>query len=1081
MQTSVKKIFSLFVICCFLCAMPANSVSLSISRENCLSPELKLSAPSLEQIFSKMCVNDIDFLKDEYIRLLKEDDPQRIEPLACLFRLKLERDEEKRAAVNDEFLDIANFLNGMDDNLLLLKFVKDLKLGKGDSSEAILKYIAHLPEVSQEVKLAVAKIDRFLKDKACVLEGHVHNIRPRLVTMGFVRQVKSGMQKILDANYEKYRIQIKEVNLGSNNVQEQLEKIESILKRIDNEDHSLLNIDQMMAMVLKECREEIKILGAKINILKNEVAKQLKDLLLTFDYEKAGEQQNRDLAAIAEDINKARKAGQINLGDKELMILKYIQKIIQCLGIVGGNYENLAEVEKFLDKALMAEKINLKNKDLKKLLENCIKKFKTDYPKIIVDFTYSYSQTELMANINDDFPELIEEIFSCARAGGAKKIAFNLQEHMGQIVITVSLEQGNWLDLDTYSLFVPFKSDKAGFTIPTLVFYRFRNTLGAVGGEISAAKDEVNHRVVFKITFPQAETNARVHLIIKDFKEELNKIENRLAEIEVKSEDKCKIIADFKTNLIQLESKSKEYLNAANGLPGMLDTIKEYGPEFLIKCAGFRDTFKVLLNQNEWQELDQNIEKAMRLLVDILVGSYRSTEMFKIEQSVERTVDLIKVREDQQGVNIEVTSSDALENVEGKLSTYKKDLSVVVEEFVLGFIKAGIENINIWLDLTISAQHGRMLDVCFSINQDELGDKRVQFNVSLLENIAQITGGKWDVKKNVEENRLKFIFSFPVTTDIQTLPVADEIQELFDDQTVACCFSGLAGARRNNSAQNLESIVGAKRFNLRFWMRISLWFLEQEYPELCKKLKKLFEQKEETGTDLTKTEAAIKRLVEAEVVPIFKEFLKMINFQSEPMLVKNREGKWIDVSASENGESPLRDEIKAHFLDANNAPLLYNLSNDQLMQKTLDLHIWNQVKEAIDSGLWNTVTIIATDPKKKPTYQELENFGTQWKKKEWESFQILNYYLDAHREDRIPFMMFAQQTLSMIDELTGKKEIDLEAIRVLAKIVEVEDLGMHAGRIAQEIVKSILKRLSDHALPKLDCPVGLTQSIEYSI
>jgi len=959
---------------------------------------------------ARLTKEQLEEIKQHYIAKIESRQKTRIDELKQLIELAYIRGEKE---AQDVLEDIAQ------DKSVEIRsaFIKDLQqsnpfLLKGQKLWNIIA-----SDKAKESWLTFKETEKILRNKGQVLNGIVHHLRNKLVSIGgFARRlVKKWPVNDKDRQYIPIAIMISE----------KVAKLEEMIKNMVGQEQ--LSNNMMINKVANEVTPFLEEIAKLTSFLRN-----------------------------------------LDLKDQSLVqYLEAIQEDCQTLITIANNMKRATTI-----KDLEFEKSNLN-----KLLNRAKERFIAENPDMNVEIIAS--EANIKAIVDDDFENIMLEMFKNAKEEDAKNITVTLRKGYEKVMLKISDDGIGLSEKDLPNIFDPFvQSKKAAYTT-SLSLYYIRNILFATQGSISAYKGTKGKGLGFLIQLPLIEGYAVVNRIIDKFNTSLAAAIEHIERIKGKAEwqdlspEQHMIINNYQDFALKFLSRTKPYLKAEDGFQDIVDLIRKEGAGFLLAfemieelsvseaerledASGIdvRELLKRDFLRQEWEGMIEILkEKAMisaGLLTDIMISSYRSTEKFSAEQTIEEVtadyLEQMKTRYPQQGFNMEKSIDYALESADNRISTYKLDFEALLFEFLDSVVKAGARNIKInagfrnrKLYLTMTVPTGEMSEFA--------SDGCCAYNISVIHEIEERTGGKVHIFRNAEKGLMVLSFSLPVTCSLKTSPVDSTLQKALDKiGPVAIVISGLRGARRNDVAHYLESKLALKRINAGFWLRVLMYYLinerKSDYERVDKLINKLAQLKalgpEYNQKLINQTEDSIKKIIKDIYVPYIQEFFKKnrIDFLADPVTIDGED------TAAYGEINSLRNRIKSTFSKPQYRKFFYTVTNDSSIQHVVDNYVIQVAKEISGSGRYNGVTIIATDPKQQPKKGMIE---------------YINFYLNAPAEERAKNLLFLDyHDLTELDKFTGKDELPFDEIKKIAEILNIaEDYQMKTEAVSSYIINHI--------------------------
>ncbi len=1060
MNRKICSITAFFVLICF---MPSY-VCLAGTYRSTLAPHLNAQKSYVQEFFGLS--QDVE----SFLPLIKDIKGLRI----LMHRAVIEKD--------DYAAQILDSLAGHPVPYVRTLFVKALTnsnptMVQGADFWQQKLLIDQNPEVLSEIQRTKAA----LVVKNNILEGVAHNFRNKLVsTGGFVSRIVKILYARILANelelkaegYEKAVLLFKKdifyklkLELDSDKTtdlrrEEILSELSAMIREQNIADISLDRLEDIIykANKLFDGKKEVEMIKALYSI-----SKSIEETVNELNFEFQGS--DDELVYFVVD-NFAPKIKQLMDVIKQLQdIFKEDVKIRAYFRVVESEASYLQELVNNLQKAITIEDLRLKKQDLKQIIKECEARFKEEYKDKNVLSNLSLIPSKIDAVVSSDFQELIYQAFKIIDLfitnDTAAVVYTKLRRSKDNAELTLEYRGKQFgskqLDSLVENMLEPFTG------VHTLEAYdaqsallRIRNVVRACGGTIRVRKTEEGG-LAFVISLPLHKEYAFVNKTVSRLFEVLSDSIKRIRIIKESSlwrsetfDNKDRIAIEvYESNLIKLHETVIEYLHAMISFDEMLDRINKNGVDILSAYEGLAYLSGDAIQVGE--ELQSNGMLEVGLLMNILIPSYHSMVMINIKEVVQKIIDehvekRIDYKKNKKPV-VNLSFHSKSRRIGANIATYPNELRMLLEEFMDAVLQNGKQklDINIYLE-------NRWLKGEIIIPYDSEKDK-FKFNLSLINAIQERTGGRVEISSDVEGRLIKFSFLLPVTSDLKTAPIEEDISEyLGESGKTVLIFSGLRGSKRNNTSHLIESMLGLKKINVGFWMRVITYYISKEKPEVFERINLLgkdisYWSEDENQANQEKiagAEAEINKLIQSQCVPYITELLNRIDFLAEPITIDGKDTAVV----VEDGNLSIRDKIKVVYTNPANRKFLYKFTNNMLVQQVVDANIWEQARKILASDLYNGVSIIATDPKEIP--EDLKGIAH-------------NFYLNAPADVRSKTLL-QQHADELIewDRFTGKDELQIEHIRRIAYDIDIADksIDMNVSRIAQKVLDILKTRNS---------------------
>ncbi len=934
------------------------------------------------------------------------------------------------------------------------------------------------PVVLSEVKRTKAA----LTVKKNILDGVAHNFRNKLVSAGgFVRRIVKLLYARTLANelelqaddYKKavalfqrdvfYKLKLEFDDDKTTDLRRE-EILSELNAMIGDQNIADISLESLESVIYKanesyEKRKETE----KISVL-HSISKSIEKTVNELNFEFQGS--DDELVYFVVD-KFAYQIGQLMDAIEQLQdMFKEDGKINTYLRIVKLETSYLQELVNNLQKAIGIEDLRLKKQDLKQIIKECEARFDEEYKDKNASSQLDLMPSEIDAVVSSDFPELLYQAFKVIDlfvTNDAEAVVYTkLRRTKDNAELTLEYRgrqfEGNELDLLVENILEPFTG------VHTLEAYdaqsallRIRNVVRACGGTIRVRKTEEGG-LAFVITLPlhkeYAFVNKTVSRLFEVLSDSVRKIRaikgSSLLRSEAIAEEDRIIIEAYERNLMRLYKTVMKYLRAMISFGEMLNVINKDSVNILSAYEGLASLSGSAVRVGE--ELQSNGLLEVSLLMNILIPSYHSMVMIDVKEFVQKIIDEhVEQRIDYQTnekpvVNVSFHSSFG--RIGANIATYPTELRMLLGELIDAVLQNGKRKMNIDMYLENRRLIGEIV-IPYAPDRDKFN-----YNLSLINAIQERTGAHVEISSDVEGKSIKFLFSLPVTADLQRAPLDEDISEyLGESGKTVLILSGLLGSRRNNTSHLIESMLGLKKINVGFWMRVITYYISEEKPEVFNRINRLGKDisdwsenvDKENQEKINSAESEISDLIETECVPYIKELLDRIDFLAEPITIDGKD----TAAVLEDSNLSIRDKIKVFYTNPANRKFLYKFTNNLRVQQVVDANLWRQVEKILSSDLYNGVIIIATDPKEIP--ENLKSIAH-------------NFYLNAPPAVRAKILQQHADALVEWDRFTGKDKLEMEAIRDMAYELDVagKEIDMNVLVIAQKILDILKTRNSDH-------------------
>ena len=925
------------------------------------------------------------------------------------------------------------------------------------------------------VKAQVKKTEAILNGKEVVLDGVSHHFRNKMVSSGgyLVRMerilyapVLAGALKLKEKDYKKalkviekdgfYKEKLKISSKGLLD-KEKAESLELMRQQLSEAEVDVsadeLEIGIYRADKTAGKRADLnRVIATKK--MGEEIESEVEDLVYNFQgsdddlaffiVEKFGPITERMMQSIAE-------LKEVFTDDK---------KMLRYLEIVELETSHIYNLVRNLKKAVRIAKINLARLEIGKTIESAEREFKKEYADKPVKIRVKKMPLLVEAVASRDFPELLSGVFRMIDVfmdrDKTAVLDVQMQKRANDVRIRLRF-RGKKMEArqETQMLAHVLKPFTDLYTLESydanIAFFRMRNVLRAFGGKmIPRTTREGDMEIV--ISLPLLENYAFVNKTILRLSEVLGDSLKKTAQIKgssvwnshlLKDRDR-QIIDTYEQNLQGLFSIVKKYLNAEIGFEELLTYINSRGGSLLSAY----ETIGILSGYALYaaEDLQANGMLEISLLMDLLIPSYLSMSRIDVRNIISETLSEISIGVSNKMPEINVEIDPSVISAGLSLSTYPNEFRMLLNEFLKSAVLSGAIDVKIKSMLENRA-------LVTEINADfDVPTTNLEYDASLINAVGERTGGDINITRDQENKSVIFSFSLPVTADLDTAPLEEDVSEyLGPDRNAVIVLSGLRGSKRNSTAHFLESRLGMKRFNLGFWMRVITYYVSKENPGLFNEISDLgtkISRLKEIGGDnqavIDDAEKRIKTLIVEECVPYIQTLLGRIDFQADPITIDGKD----TAAIAKDGDLSIRDKVKMLYTSPGNKKFLYKFTGNPEIQELVDEYIWKEVDKVLASKRYNGVVIISTDPKLIP---------------ESLSGKAHNFYLNASAEVRSRSLL-QQHTddLSIWDKFTGRDYIPVEEIQKLAEVINVSENGldMKVGSIAGFVLDWLKQNMS---------------------
>lgn len=914
--------------------------------------------------------------------------------------------------------------------------------------------------------------------KVNILEGVAHNFRNKLTSIGgfLTRMAKisyaESLTEALDiapdnilsavALFQKdvfYKLKLELDKDETTNMRrsEILSDLNSMMLEENIKKTSLEGLEETMHMAneLYSKRKEVE----KINRL-SLITASIEAAIYELIYEFQGS--SDELVYFVVD-KFALQISQLMAEIKQLQdIFKTDEKMLLYLGIMENEGSYLLELIDNLQKAIAIEDLRLQKQDLKQIVKNAEAEFREEYKDRNILSKISLVPSKIEAVISEDFNELISAVFRVADVFISKdkgaSVYTTLRRGKDNAELTLEFRGGEFtdknLDILALNMITPFTG------VHTLEVYdaqsallRMRNVVRACGGRIEVKKTPAGG-IAFVLSLPLHKEYAfvnraifRLSDVIRDSIEKIQKIKNSAAWASGDiTENDRKIVDNYENNLLNLRSTSISYLLAMISLDEMLIRLNKGGVDILTayeELGSLTDRASYIR-----EELQTNGMIEVSLLMNILIPSYYSMIVIDVKDEVKKMINEQVDQRINVSTNKKPTVNVAFHSRFGRMgkniATYPNELRMLMREFIDTILQSGRQKVDIDMYL-----ENRQIKAEIVIPFDPKRDK-FKYNLSLIDAIQDRTGAVVSISNDIEGKWIRFSFSMPVTTDLKTAPIKEDVSKyLSESKKAVLVLSGLRGAKRNNSSHLLESMLGLKKINVGFWMRVITYYISKEKTVVFDQINKLGRDiskwvdngEEESKAKIIRAENEITELIESECIPYINELFKRIDFLAEPITIDGVD----TATVGKEGNLSIRDKIKVVYTNPVNRKFLYKFTNNEQVQNAVDINVWAQVRKILALDSYNGVSIIATDPKQIP--QDLLGIAH-------------NFYLNAAADVRSKTLMqYHADELMEWDRFTGKDALEMGAIRNMAYEVDIAQKGIDMNVSA--IVSTIMEILEE--------------------